>query len=160
MLLGLALIWLLNRPFLEVVYRSTGVMVLALVLRFTGPAWALIRHAFRTVDPDLLDAAKLEGLRGGRLFRHVYWPRVAPVAAAGWYIIYVLSLWDVETTALLYPPGAETLALRIFNLLHYGHNAQVNALCLVQLALVALPGLFVMRASARFGLLSDSRESV
>ena len=29
---------------------------------------------------------------------------------------------------LMLPPGGETLALRIFNLLHYGHNAQVNAL--------------------------------
>jgi iron(III) transport system permease protein len=157
MLLGIAVIWLLNRPFLEVIYRSMAVMVLALVLRFTGPAWALIRHAFRTVDADLLDAAKLEGLRRGALFRHVYWPRIAPVAAAGWYIMYVLCLWDVETTALLYPPGAETLAIRVFNLLHYGHNAQVNALCLIQLALVALPGVFVVRASARFGFLSDSR---
>ena len=29
--------------------------------------------------------------------------------------------------------GGETLALRVFNLLHYGHNAQVNALCLTLL---------------------------
>ena len=43
---------------------------------------------------------------------------------------------------LLYPPGGETLALRIFNLLHYGHNAQVNAMCLVLLALAAAPFLF------------------
>ena len=30
-------------------------------------------------------------------------------------------------------PGGESLALRIFNLLHYGHNPQVNALCLLLL---------------------------
>jgi iron(III) transport system permease protein len=149
MLLGIAIIWLLNRPFLEVIYRSMAVMVLVLVLRFTGPSWALIRHAFRTVDPDLLDAAKLEGLRRARLFRHVYWPRIAPALIAAWYIVYILCLWDVETTTLLYPPGAETLAIRVFNLLHYGHNAQVNALCLIQLALVALPAMFVVPVSAR-----------
>jgi len=34
---------------------------------------------------------------------------------------------------LVVPPGGETLALRVFNLLHYGHNAQVNALCLTLL---------------------------
>jgi hypothetical protein len=31
------------------------------------------------------------------------------------------------------------LALRIFNLLHYGHNVQVNALCLVLLIMAAAP---------------------
>src|SRR6185369_11454856 len=32
-----------------------------------------------------------------------------------------------------------TLALRIFNLLHYGHNSQVNALCLTLLGLALGP---------------------
>jgi ABC-type Fe3+ transport system permease subunit len=45
----------------------------------------------------------------------------------------------VETLILIYPPGGETLALRIFNLLHYGHNAQVNALCLVLLTVAIAP---------------------
>ncbi|HMJ66986.1 MAG TPA: hypothetical protein VK615_16705, partial [Candidatus Binatia bacterium] len=131
MLVAVAVIWLLNRPFLEVVYRSMAVMILMLVLRFIGPVWTLVGTAFRTVDRDLIDAGKLEDLHGWRLFRHVYWPRVGPFATVAWYVAYVLSLWDVETTAVLYPPGAETLAIRVFNLLHYGHDAQVNALCLV-----------------------------
>jgi sugar lactone lactonase YvrE len=37
------------------------------------------------------------------------------------------------------PPGGESLSLRIFNLLHYGHNPQVNALCLLLLALALSP---------------------
>ena len=35
--------------------------------------------------------------------------------------------------------GGETLAVRIFGLLHYGHNSQVNALCLLLLALAVAP---------------------
>ena len=45
-------------------------------------------------------------------------------------------------------PGGETLALRVFNLLHYGHHAQVNALCLILLLLAVLP----LAAWAVFGL--------
>jgi ABC-type Fe3+ transport system permease subunit len=61
------------------------------------------------------------------------------MAAATWYITYLFCLWDVETLILIVPPGGETLALRIFNLLHYGHNAQVNAMCLVLVFLAAVP---------------------
>jgi iron(III) transport system permease protein len=58
---------------------------------------------------------------------------------AVWYVMYLLCLWDVETLVLIYPPGGETLSLRIFNLLHYGHHAQVNALCLMLLGLALAP---------------------
>ena len=67
------------------------------------------------------------------------WPQVAPQAAAAWYVVFLLCLWDVESMILVVPPGGETLALRVFNLLHYGHNAQVNALCLTLLALAVAP---------------------
>jgi ABC-type Fe3+ transport system permease subunit len=40
---------------------------------------------------------------------------------------------------MIVPAGGETLSLRIFNLLHYGHNGQVNALCLILLLLGAAP---------------------
>jgi DNA-binding beta-propeller fold protein YncE len=58
---------------------------------------------------------------------------------AAWYVTYLLCLWDVETLVLIVPPGGESLSLRIFNLLHYGHNSQVNALCLLLLVLALLP---------------------
>lgn len=151
MLLSIAVIWLLNRPGLEVIYRSAAVMVIVLCARFAGPVWALVRQGFGAVDPTLLEAARLEGLRGWSLFRHVYWPKVAPAIAAAWYVAYLLCLWDVETTTLLYPPGAETLAIRVFNLLHYGHTAQVNALCLMLLALAVAPALICGAARALFG---------
>ena len=40
---------------------------------------------------------------------------------------------------MILPPNGETLAIRVFNLLHYGHNTQVSALCLALLLLAVLP---------------------
>jgi iron(III) transport system permease protein len=139
MLLAIAIICTLNRPVLEVVYRSFAVVILVLAMHYSGPVWALMRQAFRSVDAALLDAARLEGLTKWGIFRHVYWPRGAAAALAAGYACYLLCLWDVETITLLYPPGAETIALRVFNLLHYGHDAQVNALCLSLLVIAAAP---------------------
>ncbi len=61
---------------------------------------------------------------------------------------------------LVVPPGGETLALRIFNLLHYGHNAQVNALCLT-LLLIALAPLVIWKAgSILSGLTVRARSTI
>ena len=92
-----------------------------------------------SIDTDLKSAADLFGLPWWQRWQHLFQPQASWAIVMVWYVIYLLSLWDTETVVLIVPPGGETLALRIFNLLHYGHHAQVNALCLILLALAMLP---------------------
>jgi ABC-type Fe3+ transport system permease subunit/DNA-binding beta-propeller fold protein YncE len=138
-LLGIALIMLFNRPWSALLYQGAGIVGLAFVVRYLALGWNTLAHALHATDRDLTDVARLEGATRWQMLRHVQWPQIAPQAAAAWYVIFLLCLWDVESMILVVPPGGETLALRVFNLLHYGHNAQVNALCLTLLALAVAP---------------------
>jgi len=138
-LLGIGLIVVLNRPWSSLIYQSMAVVILALVLRYLALGWNAMAQALWAVDRDLADVARLDGATRWQMLRYVQWPQIAPRAAAVWYIVFLLCLWDVESLILIVPPGGETLALRVFNLLHYGHNAQVNALCLMLLALAVAP---------------------
>jgi ABC-type Fe3+ transport system permease subunit/sugar lactone lactonase YvrE len=151
--LGVMLIVAFNRPpFLEF-YRGAGMVVFALVLRYAAVGWAGARYAMRSLDPGLEDAARVDGASGYGLWWQVRLPQVAPKAGVVWMIVYLLCLWDVETLLLIAPPGTESLAGRVFGLLHYGHNAQVNALCLVLLGLAVLPlgGWLMARFARRLG---------
>jgi ABC-type Fe3+ transport system permease subunit len=138
-LLGMGWIGLLNRPTLQWLYQSVLVVVLAWGIRFLPLAWMAVRLAMQRADRDVTDAARLQGASGWPLLRRIHWPQIASPSAAAAYMVYVLCLWDVETLILIVPPGGETLALRVFNLLHYGHNAQVNAMCVLLLALALGP---------------------
>jgi ABC-type Fe3+ transport system permease subunit len=138
-LLGLLLIVTLNRPPFLGFYRGIGIVLLAWTIRYLAIGWTGVAQAMRSVDTDLLDAAQLEGASAWQQFRHVSLPQVGAWFGATWLIVYLLCLWDVETLVLISPPGTETLAARIFGFLHYGHNAQVNALCLTLLGLAILP---------------------
>jgi len=138
-LLGIGLIALFNRPLFSAFYQSAGIVILAFGIRYLAFGWNGVAHALRTTDRDLTDAARLSGASRWQMLRHVHWPQIAPQIAALWYIIFLLCLWDVESMVLIVPPGGETLSLRVFNLLHYGHNSQVDALCLVLLALAVAP---------------------
>jgi ABC-type Fe3+ transport system permease subunit/sugar lactone lactonase YvrE len=138
-LLGIALILVFNRPSFESFYQSFGVVLLALAARYVAVGgWGVVR-AMRMTDRNLTDAARMEGVSCWRMLRQVWWPQIRAQVCAAWYVVYLLCLWDVESVVMIVPPGGETLALRIFNLLHYGHNAQVNALCLTLLILAILP---------------------
>jgi sugar lactone lactonase YvrE/ABC-type molybdate transport system permease subunit len=138
-LLGIALIWIFNRPGLKSIYQTSAIVILAFAVRYAALGWTTVARALRGTDRNLSDAARLEGANAWQMLRHVYWPQIAAPLAAAWYLTYLLCLWDVETLVLIVPPGGESLALRVFNLLHYGHNPQVNALCLLLMALAVLP---------------------
>ncbi len=138
-ILGIGLIAAFNHDWSAPLYQSAGIVVLAFVIRYLAIGWTGISAAFAGTDRNLTDAARIEGASRWQMLRRVQWPQIAPQAAAVWYIVFLLCLWDVETIILVVPPGGETLALRAFNLLHYGHNAQVNALCLLLLLLAVAP---------------------
>lgn len=138
-LLGIAFVTLFNRAGLDFFYRSLGIIVLAWSVRYVALSWQGANYALASVAPELLDDARLCGARGWPLFWHVQLPQIAPKLALTWYLTYLLCLWDVETILLILPPGGETLAVRVFGLLHYGHNSQVNALCLLLLGLAIAP---------------------
>ncbi len=138
-LLGIGMIAVFNRPLLAPFYEGAGMVILAFAIRYTAFGWNGAAHALRSVDRDLTDAGRLGGASRWQMLRLVQWPQISPQIIAVWYVIFLLCLWDVDSIVLIVPPGGETLALRIFNLLHYGRNPQVNGLCLALLGLALTP---------------------
>lgn len=147
---GVLILHSMNQPWLRPWIPGVAVLVLAVGLRYFAPAWTFLASARRTLDRDQSDAARLSGAGAWKVFRTVEWPQMRGPTAAAWYAVYLLALWDVETVVLIQPPGGETLSLRVFNLLHYGHGTQVNALCVVLLGMALLPAVIV--ASARWAV--------
>ncbi len=159
-LLGIALVWIFNRRGLNGIYQSAAIVILAYVLRYAALGWNIVARSIRAGDPSLLALARLEGAGFWQTLRYIHWPQASAQAASAWYVTYLLCLWDVETLILIVPPGGESLSLRIFNLLHYGHNPQVNALCLLLLALALAPLVAAAAvAGARSGLRAMRKSS-
>jgi DNA-binding beta-propeller fold protein YncE/ABC-type molybdate transport system permease subunit len=138
-LLGIGLIHAFNHNWSAFLYQGAGIVILSFVIRYAVIGCQATWLAVRRTDPDLVEVALLEGANRWQLLRHVLWPQITRPVIVAWYIVFLLCLWDVESMILVVPPGGETLALRIFNLLHYGHNSQVNALCLTLLAVAMIP---------------------
>ncbi len=155
-LVGIALIRVFNRPLLAGFYQSTGIVLLAFTLRYFAIGWAAARAAVAQEDNSLRDVVRVLGGSRWQQFRLAQWPQSQGVLFAGFYLVYLLGVWEVETLILIVPPGRETLALRIFNMLHYGHAGQVDALCVWMLALGLLP-LVVYAASTGLRRLRPGR---
>ena len=137
--IGLGLIGLLNQPtvppLLFLYDRSILAPWLALSIRGLAPATLIMWHALRTVPPDVLDAAAVDGAGPiTRLWRIALPGRLWAVALA-WLVALAVAWGDLAASVLVVPPGVTTLSIRIFGLLHYGVEDQVAG---ISLALVAV----------------------
>lgn len=150
LVLGIGMIRLWNRglPW-QWVYRSPAIVVLGEVARALPFASVALAAAWRGLPPALEDAARLSGAAPLEVGRRLLLPLLRPGAVAAWALAFVAAVSELQTTLLVYPPGAATLPVRIFTLQHDGTVENVAALCLIQVAATALPAAAVWALAGR-----------
>jgi iron(III) transport system permease protein len=111
--------------------------VWALVVRFFPVAVAVLWPAVRQLPQELLDAARLDGGRRAE-WRGVVWPLARGAVVRTAVAVAALGLGDVVASKLAQPPGRQSFAEQLFAEMHYGADATVAAMSLLQVATTAL----------------------
>jgi len=147
--LGVGLVAAWNRPATHFLYGSLAVVVLAFVARYAVIAARVIAITVAQSSASLEEAAAAAGAGYGRRLRRIVLPMHARGVGAAWLLTLVFCLRDLETVALVYPPGGEPLTVRIFTLEANGPEPVIAALALVQVlmtaALLAAGGLLLAK---------------
>jgi putrescine transport system permease protein len=89
-------------------------------------------------DTVLEEAAMDLGCPPLKTFLTVTLPLIAPAIVAGWMLAFTLSLDDLVVASFTTGPGATTLPIRIYSEVRLGVKPEVNAVCTIMIALVAL----------------------
>ena len=129
----------LSRPEWRGVSDAAVIPVLLMALRYLAIPWTVAVLAWEAADRASWEALRGAGASRWQAWRWAVWPQSRLAIGMAMYAAWLLMLWEVESVILILPPGVETLPVRIFNLLHYGHSGQVNALCVVLLGVALLP---------------------
>jgi iron(III) transport system permease protein len=140
-LIGIGLITIWNRPLIFQVY-GTGLMpVLAGIARFAPFAVIVLAGQLRSINPLLIDAARILQTNRWQTWKQIWLPMLMPgfIAAAG--IVFALTAGELGATLLIAPPGQATLTIRIYNFLHYGASGVVAGLCLMMALTILIAGI-------------------
>jgi iron(III) transport system permease protein len=150
-LIGIALIALLNRPGpLGDLYASVWVLPIAYVAQFFPFALKSVSLGVRSVEPALLEAARLDGASAWKATRAVIAPLAGGHLVVAALLVFVLASRELDATALLRPPDGDTLGFRIYDLYHYGPTRQVAALAVLASLVTTLLVLTVWRLVDRW----------
>ena len=73
-----------------------------------------------------------------RTFLTVTLPMAAPAVIAGFLLAFSLSLDDLVIATFTTGPGATTLPIRIYSEVRLGVKPEINAVCTIMIAVVAV----------------------
>jgi putrescine transport system permease protein len=110
-------------------------------------------------DRSLEEAAMDLGCPPGRTFMKITLPLIFPAIAAGWMLALSLSLDDLVIASFTTGPGATTLPIRIYSQVRLGVKPEINAICTIMVAAVALTTILASLALKR-GALAKQREAI
>jgi putrescine transport system permease protein len=91
-----------------------------------------------------------------RAFMAVTLPLIVPAIAAGWMLAFTLSLDDLVIASFTTGPGSTTLPIRIYSQIRLGVKPEINAICALVIALIAL---VIIAASLASKLSGAKRQS-
>jgi putrescine transport system permease protein len=91
-----------------------------------------------TFDRSLEEAAMDLGCPPLRTFLTVTLPLIWPAVASGWMLAFALSLDDLVLASFVTGPGATTLPIRIYSEVRLGVKPEINAVCTIMIAFVAV----------------------
>jgi len=140
---GIGLISLWNTPETTFIYSTPLIIILGYVAKYTALTSRISVAHLGQIPLSMEEAAQVSGAG----WFHTMVVIVAPMAwrglAVSWLVGYIFCLRDMGITMLVYPPGYETLPVRIFTQMANGSPQLIAALCTIMIVATLLPVGFI-----------------
>jgi len=137
--LGIGLIRLWNTPETNWIYASPGILIIGYVIQYAALPSAVLHAVLTRLPPSLEQAAALAGARWWRRLLSIVLPLSRRGLLLAWLVSYLFCLRDTGLAMLVYPPGEDTLPVRIYTLMANSRFGLVAALCTLLMIAALLP---------------------
>lgn len=133
--LAVALLMLYNTVGLPLGFWSVLLAHTSFCMPFAA---VMVLSRVKTLDPELVEAAKDLGASDSTILRRILLPLLLPAILAGWLISFTLSLDDVMISFFVSGPTFQILPLKIYAMARLGASPELNALCTIILGVTLL----------------------
>lgn len=129
---------------------ATVLVILALAARYATISYRTLVASYAQVPDEFLEAAKVEGATGIETLRFVVFPLLRVPLLVAFLIVFVLSVGEIGSTIMLYPPGGETLPIALYSIEANSPRSYVAAMALYEVLLCVTPFLGLLIAYGVF----------
>ncbi len=137
--IGIGLIGLWNRPATDWIYGTPMMILLGYLAQYLALTSRTTAAALAQIPAAMDEAAAVTGAGWFRRLFLITVPLTRPGLLAAWLIAYIFCLRDTGIAMLVYPPGHDTLPVRILTLMANSPEGLVAALCVLMMMATFLP---------------------
>jgi iron(III) transport system permease protein len=137
--IGIGLVSLWNRPLTNFVYATPAIILLGYLAQYAALPSRITVSTLAQIPPSMEEAAQIVGAGWFRRLAYIVAPLAKRGLVAAWLVGYIFCLRDTGITVIVYPPGQDTLPVRIFTLMANSPQSLVAALCIIMIAATLLP---------------------
>jgi len=134
------------------VYGTIWILVLAFIARYLPYGIRFSHSALLSVHKELEEGALVSGASWFQMVRQVVIPLIMPALLAGWIYIFLITFRELSIALLLYSPGSQVVAVKIWELWDNGHVGELAAFSLVIALGTVVVGSIFLRLAQRYGL--------
>jgi iron(III) transport system permease protein len=137
--IGIGLISLWNTPMTNAIYGTPAIIILGYLAQYAVLPTRMTSAMLDRIPASLEQAAQLCGAGWFATLRQIVVPLAKRGLITAWTIGYVFCLRDLGVSMVVYPPGSDTLPVRILTLMANGAPSLIAALCVILIVVTLLP---------------------
>ncbi|MBI4971700.1 MAG: iron ABC transporter permease [Candidatus Omnitrophica bacterium] len=137
--IGIGLISLWNNPATNFIYASAAVIILGYIAQYAALGERMMAATYAQIPTSMEEAAQITGVGWFRRLVGIVAPMAKRGLIATWLIGFLFCSKDLGSTMMIYPPGHDTLPVRIFTLMANSPEEIIAALCVLMLGIAFLP---------------------
>lgn len=116
-----------------------GLLVFALLTRFSGIAVRNLEAGFEKITPSMEASARTLGATPTKVFIKIFAPLLTPAMLAAWLLIFVDTIKELPATIILRPFDFQVLPIYIYNLASDERLADASGAALLLVLICLLP---------------------
>ena len=112
--IALGLIMTMRGNFGVNIYGTAYIMIIAYLIKYLMMGMRTVVSAMSQIHVSLEECSQIAGASWLRTMRRVTGPLIFPSIAAGWFLIFIPSFYELSMTTLLYSSTTKTIGFQLY----------------------------------------------
>ena len=136
--IALGLIMTMKGNFGISIYNTAYILIIAYLVKYTMMGMRTVVSAMSQIHVSLEECSQISGASWLRTMRRVTVPLIFPSVAAGWFLIFIPSFYELSMTTLLYSNTTKTIGFQLYEYWTYTSQPMSCAMAFGILLIVIL----------------------
>ena len=96
------------------IYGTAHIMIIAYLVKYLMMGMRTVSSGMSQVHASLEESSQIAGAGWFRTMRQITGPLIFPSIAAGWFLIFIPSFYELSMTTLLYSGSTKTIGFQLY----------------------------------------------